>query len=149
MNIFGKTKPQYRMQFFFYDNNDVEFIRRPLVGGAPTALDAENRPVESWVDYFQELYPFDGYRNIPADAVQLAYGRHFFLEIHDILEDDNKPTDKTEIDDPYISAIAEARAVEINRTSKTQTNYDKLMIILGVALILEFIIWGIAYAVRF
>jgi len=134
------------MQLYHYDNGDLEFIKRPMVGGSPTELDENAMPKRSWVDYYQELYPFDGYRSIPADAVQLAYGRHFHMEVHDILEDDNKPPDKSELDSPFISAIAEARAVEITRAAKPHSSYDRLILFLGSSLVLEVIIWGIAYA---
>jgi len=78
--------------------------------------------------------------------LQLAYGRHFHLEIHDILEDDERPPETSELDSPFISAIAEARAVEIARTAKPHSTYDRLILFLGIGLILEFVIWGIAYA---
>ena len=143
------TRPQYRMQLFHYDNGDLEFIRRPLIGGSPTELDKAGNPQQSWIDYYQTLYPFDGYKSIPGDALHMAYGRHFFMEMHDILKDEDKPPETSELDHPFISAIAEARAVEITRTAKPNSSYDKLMLILGTGLILEFIIWGIAYAIRF
>lgn len=149
MGLFGKSPVQYRMQLFHYDNGDLEFIRRRLIGGSPTELDDGGHPHQSWIDHYQTLYPFDGYKTIPGDAVQMAYGRHFHMEIHDILNDDDRPPETSELDHPFISAIAEARAVEITRTAKPHSTYDRLMLILGTALILEFIIWGIAYAVRF
>ena len=143
------TKTQYRMQLFHYDNGDLEFIRRPLIGGSPTELDSSGKPFQSWIDHYQTLYPFDGYGKLPSNAIQMAYGRHFHMEIHDILKDEDKPPETSELNHPFISAIAEARAVEITRTANPHSSYDKLMVILGIALILEFVIWGIAYAIRF
>lgn len=134
------------MQLFHHDNGELEFIKRPLIGGSPTELDENGLPKGSWIDYYQTLYPFDGYKNIPADAVQLAYGRHFHMEIHNILDEKARPPDKSELDSPFISAIAESRAVEITRTAKPHSMNDRLILFLGIALVLEILIWGIAYA---
>ena len=97
MGIFSPVKKkELRTQLYHYDNGDVEFIRRPLIGGSPTELDDSGNPTRSWIDYFETLYAFDGYGNIPADTVQLAYGRHFHLEIHDILSEEIRPPATTE-----------------------------------------------------
>ena len=111
-------------------------------------MDDSANPTRSWIDYFETLYAFDGYRKIPADAVQLAYGRHFHLEIHDILSDEIRPPATTELDNYFISAIAEARAVEITKSAKPHSTYDRLILFLGIGFVMELIIWGIAYAVR-
>ena len=145
MDLF-KTTVAKRMQLFHHDNGDLEFIRRKIVGESATEFDNTDDPMRSWIDYFQTLYPFNGYKNIPADAIQLAYPRHFHLEIHDILSEEQRPPDGDSMDTPFITAIAEARASEITKTPKPRTIWEKLTWILGLALLMEILIWGIGYA---
>lgn len=147
MGIFGETIAK-RMQLFHHDNGDLEFIRRKIVGESATEFDNTGDPKRSWIDYYQTLYPFNGYKGIPADAVQLAYSRHFHLEIHDILADEQRPPDGNSMNTPFITAIAEARAIEITKAAKPRTIYEKLTWILGSALLIEMLIWGISYATR-
>ena len=146
MGLFGKRKTK-RMQLYHYDNGDLEFIKRDIIGESATELDNTKEPVNSWWDPYATLYPFDGYKKIPSDTIQLAYGRHFHLEIHDILIDEQRPPESDSLDNPFITAIAEARCVEITRAAKPKTIYMMLTKILGLALIIEMIIWGIGYAI--
>ena len=145
MRLFGKTKIK-RLQLYHYDNGDLEFIKRDIVGESATEFDNAGEPLGSWWDPYATLYPFDGYKNISADAVQIAYGRHFHLEIHDILSDEQRPPNEDSMDTPWITAIAEARCVEITKAAKPKTIYEILTKILGGALIIEMLIWGIGYA---
>lgn len=144
MKLFGKKTAQ-RMQLYHYDNGDLEFIRREIVGESATEFDNHRVPIRSWWDPFATLYPFDGYKGIPADAIQLAYGRHFHLEIHDILPDNARPPEDNSMDTPFITAIAEARCVEITKSAKPRTIYETLTLILGAGFIIELLIWGISY----
>ena len=134
------------MQFYHYDNGDIEFIKRHIIGESATELDDTKIPGRSWIDYYQTLYPFDGYRGIPADSIQLAYSRHFHLEIHDILQEQDRPPEGDAMNSPFIAAIAEARAIEITKAKKTKTIYENMTVLLGVALMIEMLIWGIGYA---
>lgn len=143
----GKQKER-RMQFFHHDNGDLEFIRREIVGESTTEFDNTAFPLRSWWDPYSTLYPFDGFKSIPSDAIQLAYARHFHLEIHDILSEEQRPPDGDSMNSPFITAIAEARAVEITKSAKPRTVYEKLTWILGAALLIELLIWGLSYATR-
>lgn len=136
------------MQLFHHDNGDLEFVKRTIIGESATEIDNTGSPKRSWIDYYQTLYPFDGYKGVPADAVQLAYSRHFHLEIHNILKPEQRPPENNALDSPFISAIAESRAIEITKSAKPRTIYETLTLILGVSLVLEIIVWGIAYAVK-
>lgn len=147
MGLFGE-KPAQRMQLFHYDNGDLEFIRREIIGESTTEFDSSHIPKNSWWDPFAPLYPFDGYKGIPADAIQLAYGRHFHLEIHDILPEKQRPPDGDSMDTPWIAAIAEARCVEITKSAKPRTIYHTLTLILGAGFIIELLIWGLSYVTR-
>jgi len=143
MGIFSSPMPT-RTQLFHYDNGDREFIRRRIIGQSATEFDNTGDPSRSWVDYYQTLYPFDGYKGISADAIQLAYERHFHFEVHDILPPILRPPETNAMDSPYISAIAESRVIEITKSAKPRTIYQTLTYILGGALFVELIIWGIA-----
>jgi len=145
MGLLSKTVEK-RLQLYHYDNGDLEFIKRPLMSEAAVEYDNTGEPVRAWRDLFQTLYPFDGYKGIGADAVQVAYGRHFLLELHDILDNDMRPPNNDAMDNSYITAIAEARAVEITKSAKPRTIYEKLTWILGSALFVELLIWGFSYA---
>lgn len=141
-----KSRRVKRLQLYHHDNGDLEFIKRDIIGQASVEKDNTSEPVRSWLDFYQTLYPFDGYKGISADAVQLAYGRHFHLEIHDILSDEQRPPDDDAMDSPFITSIAEARAIQITKTAKPRTVWEKLTWILGAALFAEILLWGITYA---
>ena len=147
MNILGR-KANQRLQLFHHDNGDLEFIYRKIIGESSAELDNKGEAINNWWDPYSTLYPFDGYKGIAADAVQLAYARHFHLEIHDILPNVQRPPEDDAMDNPWISAIAEARCVEITRTAKPRTIYETLTMILGAGFIIELLIWGIGYATR-
>jgi len=136
------------MQLYHHDNGDLEFVRRRIVGQSATELDNTSDPKRSWIDYYQTLYPFNGFRGIRADAIQLAYGRHFHLELHNILSDEQRPPESDAMDSEFLSAIAENRAIELQKNAKPRTIYEKLTWILGGALFIELLIWGISYATR-
>ncbi len=144
--MFGTTKVDKRLQLYHHDNGDLEFIKRPIMGESSVEIDNTGEPIRAWLDKFQTLYPFDGYGKVPADAVQLTYGRHFFLELHNILPDIERPPEDNAMDNPFITAIAEARAIEVTKSAKPRTIYEKLTWILGAALFIELLIWGISYA---
>jgi len=135
-----------RMQLFHHDNGDLEFIKRKIIGESASEIDNTGAVKNSWWDPYATLYPFDGYKNTPADAIQMAYGRHFHLEIHNILPDEQRPPNSDAMNHPWITGIAEARAVEITKAARPKTIYEKLTLILGVALIIELLVWGISYA---
>jgi len=138
-----------RMQLFHHDNGDLEFIRRDIVGESVTEFDNTGDPKRSWMDYFETLYPFNGYGGVPADAVQLAYGRHFHLEIHNILSDEKRPPDTDSMtNNQFITSIAESRAMEIAKSAKPRTIYEKITIVLSIGLIIEILAWGVALALR-
>lgn len=131
---------------YHHDNGDIEFIRRDIIGQAAVELDDKGEPKRSWWDSLQCLYPFNGYKNIPGGSVQLAYGRHFHLEIHNILPEDVKPPEENSLVNPFMTQIAEERCQQIAKSAKPKSAWEKLTLILGAALILELIIWGIRYA---
>jgi len=136
------STPATRTQLYHHDNGDLEFIKRRIIGESATEVDNNGEPKRSWIDFFETLYPFDGYKGISADAIQLAYSRHFHLEIHDILDDKKRPPDTDVMDCEFISAIAEARAIELTKAKKPRTIYEKLTMILSAVLAAEVIIWG-------
>ena len=147
MNLFG-DKVAKRMQLYHHDNGDLEFVQRRIIGESATEVDNTGDPKNSWWDPYATLYPFDGYKSIPAAAIQIAYGRHFHLELHDILTEEQRPPDGDAMNTPFITAIAEARAVEITKSAKPRTIYERLTWILGIALLIEMLIWGLGYATR-
>ena len=147
MDLFRTTVTK-RMQLYHHDNSDLEFIKRDIIGQSSTELDDTKTSKRSWIDYYQTLYQLDGYKNIPADMVQLAYSRHFHLEIHDILPEEQRPPDSDAMNTPFITAIAEARSIELSKAAKPKTIYEKMTWMLGLALLIEMLIWGIGYATR-
>lgn len=144
MGLLG-IKRARRMQLYHHDNGDLEFRRLNIVGQAVTEFDETNMPKNAWIDFLKSLYPFSGYKGIPADAVQLAYGRHFYLELNgqNILTPEEKPPNEDSINSPYITAIAEDRAVQLAQAKKPHSTWEKLTIILGIGFIIEMILWGI------
>lgn len=143
------VKQAQRLQLYHHDNGDLEFIKRRIVGESVAQYDETDNPTAAWIDFYETLYPFNGYGGVGADAVQLAYGRHFHLEVHDILDDEKRPPDSDVVDNDYISGIADARGMELVKNIKPKTVYEKMTILLGSALILEILIWGVALAIKF
>lgn len=146
MGLFA-PKTAKRMQLFHHDNGDLEFRRLKVVGQSATEFNDRNEPVRAWYDLFQLLYPFNGYKSIPGDGVQLAYNRNYHLELHPILPEKEKPPEDGTLKSDFITTIAELRAFLISKAKKPKSLWDKLTIILGVSVVLEMVIWGIlAYA---
>ena len=140
-----------RLCYHCYDNGDREFIYRPIIGAGVSHVDSAGVPQLSWADFYQTLYPFPGYKDIPADAVQLTYDRHYFMEIHDILDAALKPPDLSAEDaggNDYFSRIAEERCAEIQGKLNPKVKWAFMTKILGAALIMEMVVWGIAYATK-
>lgn len=147
MGILTAPSPK-RLQLYHHDNGDLEFIHRHIIGSSATELDNNKMPLRSWWDPYATLYPFDGYMKIPADAIQLAFGRHYHLEIHDILPDDIRPPADNSMDTPFISSISESRAMEITRTAKPKSIYEHITLILGAGFIIQLLIWGLSTVVQ-
>jgi hypothetical protein len=142
MGLFG-NKPAKRMQLYHHDNGDLECRRLKIVGQSATEFNDRNEPVRAWYDLFQSLYPFNGYKSIPADGIQLAYSRNYHLEIHPILKGEFKPPEDGTLINPFLTLIAELRAFLLAKAKKPKSLWDKLTIILGLAVVMEMIIWGI------
>jgi hypothetical protein len=131
------------MQFYHHDNGDLEFRRRDIVGQSVTEFNDRNEPVKAWIDFFQTLYPFNGYKGIPGDAVQLAYGRHYHLELHPILDKESAPPDDGKLDSTFVSNVAKLRGFLLAKAKKPKSIWDKLTVILGACVILEMVLWGV------
>ncbi len=145
--LIGTTIVPQRLQMHFHDNGNVEFRKREIVGQSSTEFDNTREPILAWLDKNQTLYQCEGYGNIPADACQLTCSRYFFLELHNILSEEEKPPEDGALDSPFLAAIAESRAIQVSKTKKPRTVYEKLTLWLGASLVLEIIVWGIRYAV--
>lgn len=140
-----------RLCLHHYDNGDLEFIYRHIIGAGVSDVDHEGTPQLSWSDFYETLYPFEGYKDIPADAVQLTYDRHHFMQIHNILPPELTPPDvlgEEAGESDYFSRIAEERCAEIQGKLNPKTRWAMMTKILGAVLIMEMIIWGIAYATK-
>lgn len=144
--LLGATVIPKRLQMHFYDNGNVEFRYRDIVGQSSTEFDQTKEPVLSWLDRFETLYQCEGYKNIPRDAVQLTCSRYILLELHDILQQKDRPPEDGSLDHPYLSNIADDRAIQVSKLKKPRTIYEKLTLWLGLALILEIIVMGVRYA---
>jgi hypothetical protein len=131
------------MQFFHHENGDLEFRRLQLVGKGVTEFDSQNMPLRSWVDYYETLYPFNGYKSIPADAVQLACPRYYHMELHNILTDTKRPPKDGSFINKFISNWADSRGLDLAKAKKPKSAWDKVIIFLGLGLIIECVLWGI------
>lgn len=130
-----------RTQLFHHDNGNLEFRKLDIVGQSVTQFDPTGEPLASWFDPYEGLYPFNGYGNVPADAVQPAYSRSCHLEIHDILHDDLKPPNSKDTNAKnFYGWIADDRGNQIATTKKPRSIYDKLTLVFSIALILEIIL---------
>jgi hypothetical protein len=143
--LFGKTISK-RWQCYHHDNGDIEYIPRIIIGQACHEIDDKGDPVASWADFYQNNYPFNGYKNVPSCAIAPAFGRHYHLELHNVLPDELRPKDDGTLDCDYISVVADTRASEINKAPKPRTIWEKVTIALMGAVFIELIIWGIQIA---
>lgn len=142
MGLFSSAKAR-RMQLFHHDNGDLEFRRRDLVGQSAVEFNDQKEPVDAWEDKFQTIYPFNGFKNIPADGVQLACSRYPYFQIHPVLKGDAAPPKDGNIANPYYTKIADSHGMTLIKAKKPRAIWEKLTIIFGGFLFLEGILWGI------
>ncbi len=142
------ARKSLRTVLHHYDNGDLEFIKRPIVGESTQEFNNENYPIKAWADYFEPLSPCNGYKDIGADAIQLTNERHFSFEVHDILSNDRRPPEAGQEKDNFISAIADARGMEVLRTTRAKSVYEKLTLIGGAVIILQVLGWGVSLAIK-
>jgi len=147
LGLFGNKKA-LRMQLYHHDNGDLEFRKREIVGQSVTEFNDRSEPVRAWIDLFQTLYPFNGYKGISGDAVQLAYGRHYHLELHNIMTKEDRPPDDGSLKSPFITKIAQLRGFLLSKAKKPKSIWDRLTMILGASLLLEMVLWGLMIYVR-
>jgi hypothetical protein len=131
------------MQLFHHDNGDIEFIRRPIVGQSATEFNEHAEPERAWLDLYQTIYPFNGYKSIPADGIQLAYSRHYYMNVHPLLSKSMRPPEDGNIRNPYLTKISDTQGQLVAKAKKPRSIWDKLTVILGSAVILEMVLWGI------
>lgn len=145
--LLGTNKPK-RLEVYHEDNGDINFVYHDIIGRSTSEYDETGLSKRSWSDFYKNLYHFNGYENIRADAVKPTFGRAFHLEIHDVLNDDERPPEGNKLNSPFMTAVAEDRFNDIARSKKPRTMYEKLTLMLGAALFIELLIWGISYATR-
>ena len=130
------------MQLFLHDDDSFEFRSMPMES---TCLieKKDGEEVAAYKHYFKSEYFFEGYKGIPSDMVTLGYPRDIILELHDILDEDEKPPRDGNLSSPFITAIAENRCYKLESQMPKGLLADKVVMTLLIIAVLFAIFVGI------
>lgn len=137
-NILG-TASEKRTQLFIRDDGKLTFRRLDIMDASIVEKDKNKKPVKGWMDKYKMLFPFDGYRNIPAGSVSIGFDRSPLLDIWGILEDEEKLPVNAGLKHPLIQDVARNRMYKIDTTAKPNKMNDYIAIFCGAGMIIEII----------
>lgn len=157
----GEPKER-RTQLYFRDDNAFQFRRLDIEDTFLVEKDKDGEIIKGWKHFYRNQFPFEGYKGIKRDQVTLSYGRDIILDPYKLIEkDEDNPQKRTKMvldavdgqkqiqgTHAWLSDVGEARRMKMLANRSKRSNYDKLMIFLGSALILELLIIGIEVALR-
>lgn len=111
----------------------------------------DSEVVAGWAHFYQNQYPFPGFKNIPSDMVTISHARDIILDPHDLVPRDelpdsitvglgkktNTPEDKTK---SWLANVGKASRLKIMSKRGKNKNIDRIITFLGVAFMLEIVI---------
>ena len=129
---------QKRTQLHFRDDGRFQFRRLEILDGFLVDRVGEEI-VSAWLMTYKLLKRFNGYRHIGSDMVTLCYDRDILLDNFNQLADAEKPDQGIDLKKAFVTNIATAKCYRHERGKKSRTIYDKMVLFLGTAIILEVI----------
>lgn len=153
--ILGNPKEK-RTQLHFRDDGTFEFRRLEIEDTFLIEKGKDNEIVRGWKHLYRNQFPFAGYKSIKADQVTLSYDRDIILDPYKLIEDDeDNPQKRTKVvadavegskevkgTRAWLSDIGEARRLKLLANRAKSSNYNKIIIFLGSALMVELLIIG-------
>jgi hypothetical protein len=114
----------------------------------------KNDSVEkAWKHFFGTEKKFPGYNKIHADMVTLGYDRDFILDPFNQIKETSSPNGgkpvKTEAGiRVWTSQVAESQRYKVMNKPGSNMVVNKVTMWLGIALVLELLVWGIMKATQ-
>jgi len=128
-----------RTQLFFRDDYTFAFRKLPIVESFMIE-GKKDKPTKAWRHFFKLQFPFDGYRNIPADAVSIGFDRDIFYDPFNVLDTKEKPAkgfDGTAaLRKPWVQEIATAQVYKHQQQKPKGLLMDKVTVGLMIVLVL-------------
>lgn len=155
--ILGKPKER-RTQLHFRDDGTFEFRKLEI---EDTFLVERNKEeiVKGWKHFYRNQFPFAGFKSIKPDQVTLSYDRDIILDPYEITKDDeDNPEKSTRViqDDTqrfeqrgvkvWLSSVGEARRLKMMANRAKSSSYNRIILFLGSALMVELLIIGLIIA---
>lgn len=153
-NIFGKLKEK-RTQLHFRDDGTFEF-RRLEIEDTFLVEKKNDEIIKGWKHFYRNQFPFAGYKGIRSDQVTLSYDRDIILDPYNLVgEDKDNPEMRIKVvldavdgdkelkgTRAWLSDIGEARRLKMLANRAKSSSYNKVIMFLGVALLVELLIIG-------
>jgi len=133
-----------RWQVIIRDDANATFRQLDIVDAlvVETKQDNKNKddPAFGWIDDFRTLWPFKGFKSIPAGSVQVACYRTPLLDVWGILPEDSRIKDNKKLNEqPVLRDIARSRRRKLERTVKGK-NYNNIIVIFcGTGMLIEIV----------
>lgn len=159
-NILGKPKER-RTQLHFRDDGAFEFRRLEIEDTFLVEKD-KDEIIRGWKHFYRNQFPFAGYKGIKPDQVTLSYDRDIILDPYNLIRgDEGNPEKRTKMvldavegdkeikgTRAWLSDIGEARRLKLLANRAKSSNYNKVIIFLGSALMVELLIIGLEVLAR-
>jgi hypothetical protein len=148
-DLLGSSK-ESKIALHFYDDDSFQFIKRE-VDSASLVEKKDNKVVRAWRHFFNAEKHFDGFKNMRAGNITITCGRDFILDpFNQIPEGATPAAGKPKKDDASIkkwtSEVAEAQRYIVMNKPSNMLIYDKITMFLGIAFILEVLLFGASKA---
>jgi len=154
-NILGTPKER-RTQLHFRDDGTFEF-RRLEIEDTFLIERKGDEIIRGWKHLYRNQFPFAGYKSIKADQVTLSFDRDIILDPYNLVEgDEDNPAESAKMvldavegekeikgTRAWLSDIGEARRLKLLANRAKKSNYNRIIMFLGVALMIELLIIGI------
>ena len=153
--IFGTPKEK-RTQLHFRDDGTFKFRQLEIEDTFLVEKD-KDEIIRGWKHLYRNQFPFAGYKGIKPDQVTVSYDRDIILDPYNLVEkDEDNPEKRTKMaldaveggkelkgTRAWLSDVGEARRLKLLANRAKNSNYNKIIIFLGAALMVELLIIGI------
>lgn len=143
-----------RTQLHFIDDGTFEFRKLDIEDTFLVERNKDGDIVRGWKHFYRNQFPFAGYKGIPRDQVTLSFDRDIILDPYGLSENDKDNPEKRgqalaatvegkkqlQGTPAWLSEVGEARRLKILANRSKNTNYNKIVIFLGIALFFELLV---------
>lgn len=130
--MFGITSTKETGTQLYFRNDGKATFRKLEFDGTALIEKANDKVIRAFKHYYKTEFPFDGYKNIPADMVTLGFGRDIVLDPFDILSEEERPPKLGGMKSEYIRSIGADKRYKLSTQKPPAAIWDKLTIICGV-----------------